>query len=59
MARYKVTGPNGKQYLITGPSGSSKEQILGVLEEKLSAPLDQPTTDNFYQKHQMQRLVKV
>ncbi len=43
MARYKVTGPNGKQYLITGPSGSSKEQILGVLEEKLSAPLDQPT----------------
>jgi hypothetical protein len=43
MARYKVTGPNGKQYLITGPSGSSKEQILGVLEEKLSAPLEQPT----------------
>lgn len=43
MARYKVTGPNGKQYLITGPSGSSKEQILGVLEEKLSVPLEQPT----------------
>jgi hypothetical protein len=43
MARYKVTGPNGKQYLITGPSGSSKEQILGVLEEKLSTPLEQPT----------------
>ena len=45
MARYKVTGPNGKQYLITGPSGSSKEQILGVLEEKLSASLDQPTAN--------------
>ena len=50
MARYKVTGPNGKQYLITGPSGSSKEQILGVLEEKLSAPLDQPTTDTLLEE---------
>jgi len=48
MARYKVTGPDGKQYLVTGPSGASKDQILGVLQEKLSAPLDQPvqpTTD--------------
>ena len=43
MARYKVTGPNGKQYLVTGPSGASKEQILGVLQENLSAPLEQPT----------------
>jgi hypothetical protein len=43
MARYKVTGPNGKQYLITGPSGASKDQILGVLQEKLTTPLDQPT----------------
>jgi hypothetical protein len=43
MARYKVTGPNGKQYLVTGPSGASKDEILGVLQEKLSTPLEQPT----------------
>ena len=48
MARYKVTGPDGKQYLINGPAGASKEQILDVLQNKLSAPIEQPkptTTD--------------
>jgi hypothetical protein len=48
MARYKVTGPDGKQYLINGPAGASKEQILGVLQEKLSTPIEEPkqtTTD--------------
>jgi hypothetical protein len=35
MAQYKVTSPEGKQYVINGPAGASREQVLEVLKYKL------------------------
>lgn len=42
MARYKLTGPNGKQYILTGPEGASKEDLLGVLQSKIGSTPEQP-----------------
>ena len=35
MAQYKVTSPEGKQYVVNGPAGASREQVLEVLKYKL------------------------
>jgi hypothetical protein len=42
MARYKLTGPNGKQYLLSGPSGASKEDLVNILGTKLGTSLEEP-----------------
>jgi hypothetical protein len=42
MARYKLSGPNGKQYILTGPEGASKEDLLGVLQSKIGSIPEQP-----------------
>jgi hypothetical protein len=42
MARYKLTGPNGKQYLLSGPSGASKEDLVNILGSKLGALPEEP-----------------
>lgn len=43
MARYKLTGPNGKQYLLSGPSGASKEDLVNILGTKLGTSLEEPS----------------
>jgi hypothetical protein len=35
MARYKITSPEGKEYVLNGPEGASKEQLIDVLKYKL------------------------
>lgn len=35
MAQYKVTSPEGKQYVLNGPPGASRDQVLEVLKYKL------------------------
>lgn len=35
MAQYKVTSPEGKQYVLNGPEGASRDQVLEVLKYKL------------------------
>jgi len=36
MADYEVTDPSGKTYIVTGPAGASKEQVIDVLQQKLA-----------------------
>jgi hypothetical protein len=35
MAQYKVTSPEGKQYVLNGPEGASRDQVLEALKFKL------------------------
>jgi hypothetical protein len=42
MAEYKVTSPEGKQYVITGPEGASKQDILNALFDKLGIKPPEP-----------------
>jgi hypothetical protein len=35
MAQYKVTSPEGKQYIVTGPAGASQQEVMGAVFEKL------------------------
>lgn len=43
MARYRLTGPNGKQYLLSGPSGASKEDLVNILGSKLGESPEEPS----------------
>lgn len=36
MAQYKLTSPEGKEYLLTGPAGASKDEVYQVLQQKLA-----------------------
>lgn len=42
MAEYKVTSPEGKQYVITGPEGASKQDILNAVFDKLGIKPPEP-----------------
>lgn len=42
MAEYKVTSPEGKQYVITGPEGASKQDILNAVFDKLGIKPQEP-----------------
>ena len=46
MAQYKVTSPEGKQYLLTGPAGATREQVFEVLKYKLGQQEPQPGPDD-------------
>lgn len=37
MAKYKVTAPDGKQLVITGPEGASQEEVLAKAQELYAA----------------------
>jgi Large polyvalent protein associated domain 38 len=36
MADYEVTDPSGKTYVVSGPAGASKEDVINVLQQKLA-----------------------
>lgn len=42
MAEYKVTSPEGKQYVITGPEGASKQDVLNAVFDKLGIKPQEP-----------------
>lgn len=42
MAQYKVTSPEGKQYVLNGPEGASRDQVLEALKYKLGTQEDRP-----------------
>jgi hypothetical protein len=35
MAKYTVTSPQGKQYIVEGPAGASQQEILGAVFDQL------------------------
>ena len=45
MAKYKVTAPDGKQLVVTGPEGASQEEVLAKAQELYAAQQGQPTTE--------------
>lgn len=45
MARYKVTSPEGKEYILNGPEGASKEQLIDVLKYKLGVDQEEYRPD--------------
>lgn len=44
MAKYKVTTPDGKQLVVTGPEGASQEEVLAKAQELYAAQQGQSTT---------------
>ena len=44
MAKYKVTAPDGKQLVVTGPEGASQEEVLAKAQELYAAQQGQSTT---------------
>ena len=44
MAKYKVTAPDGKQLVVTGPEGASQEEVLAKAQELYVAQQGQSTT---------------
>lgn len=57
MAQYKVTSPEGKQYIVTGPAGASQQEVMGAVfnqlgikppaEERPERPLSQEIPAGF------------
>ena len=45
MARYKITSPEGKEYILNGPEGASKEQLIDVLKYKLGGDQEEYRPD--------------
>ena len=45
MAKYKVTAPDGKQLVVTGPEGASQEEVLAKAQELYAAQQGQSTTE--------------
>ena len=45
MARYKVTSPEGKEYVLNGPEGASKDQVLEALKYKLGGEQEEYRPD--------------
>lgn len=45
MAKYKVTAPDGKQLVVTGPEGASQEEVLAKAQELYAAQQGQTTTE--------------
>jgi hypothetical protein len=45
MAKYKVTAPDGKQLVVTGPAGASDEEVTAKAQELYAAQQEQPTTE--------------
>lgn len=43
MAKYKVTAPDGKQLVVTGPEGASQEEVLAKAQELYAAQQEQST----------------
>ncbi len=43
MAKYKVTAPDGKQLVVTGPEGASQEEVLAKAQELYAAQQGQST----------------
>lgn len=49
MARYEVTGPDGKRYEVSAPDGASDKDVLAYLEtEAPKLPAQQPPQGNPY-----------
>ena len=46
MAKYKVTAPDGKQLVVTGPEGASQEEVLAKAQELYAAQQGQTTTES-------------
>ena len=45
MARYKVTSPEGKEYVLNGPEGASRDQVLEALKYKLGGEQEEYRPD--------------
>jgi hypothetical protein len=45
MARYKVTSPEGKEYILNGPEGASRDQVLEALKYKLGGDQEEYRPD--------------
>jgi hypothetical protein len=49
MAIYEITGPDGRNYMIEGPEGASREEIIDAIESKgatRETPLIPPETED-------------
>lgn len=44
MAKYRVTGPDGKSYEVTAPEGASEQDIMNYVQSQVSSPSSQPVS---------------
>lgn len=42
MARYSITGPDGRLYSIDGPEGASREQVIRAIQARMAEPTQPP-----------------
>ena len=40
MPTYSIKGPDGQTYSINGPAGATREQVIGVIQQKMAAMPD-------------------
>jgi hypothetical protein len=45
MARYKITSPEGKEYVLNGPEGATKAELIDVLKYKLGGEQEEYRPD--------------
>jgi hypothetical protein len=45
MARYKITSPEGKEYVLNGPEGATKDELIDVLKYKLGGEQEEYRPD--------------
>ena len=59
MAKFSFTSPNGEQYEIEGPDGSSREQAFSVLQEGIKNGYYKPVVKSPKQEEESSFLDKV
>ena len=36
MSTYSIKGPDGQTYSVDGPAGATREQVIGVIQQKMA-----------------------